>query len=72
MCSVKGSAEIVQANGHESVAESVDGAAPDDSPAALKLAHLQLAKDDRWSLRLKLPSDIGVLTSSGRDLDASA
>ena len=68
MCSTKESAVVVQASGHESVAESVDGAAPDDSLAALKLAHLQLEKRRRRALRLRLPSDVDLLTSTGRDL----
>ena len=68
MCLAKESAEIVQANGLESVAESVDGAALDDSLAALKLAHLQLEKHRRRARRLRLPSDVDLLTSTGRDL----
>ena len=68
MCSAKASAEIVQANGHESVAESVDGSAPGDSLAALKLADLQLQTHGRRALRLRLPSDVDLLTSTGRDL----
>ena len=46
MCLAKESAEIVQANGSESMAESVDGSAPGDSLAALKLADLQLQNTD--------------------------
>ena len=68
MCLAKESAEIVEANGSESVAESVDGAAPDDSPAALRLADLQSEKHRRRALRPEWPSDIDELTSSGRDL----
>ena len=54
MCSVKESAEIVQANGPQSVAESADGAAPGDSLAAPMLADLQLEKRGRQLLRLRL------------------
>ena len=43
-------AEIVQANGSESVTESVDGSAPGDSLAALKLADLQLQTHGRRDL----------------------
>ena len=68
MRSVKESAEIVQVNGPQSVAESVDGSAPGDSLAALKLADLQLQTHGRRALRLRLPSDVDLLTSTGRDL----
>ena len=54
MRSVKESAVVVQANGHQSVAESVDGSAPADSLAAPMLADLQLEKRGRQLLRLRL------------------
>ena len=56
MRSVKESAEIAQANGHISVAESVDGSAPGDSLAALKLAGIQSPKHSNPALRQERPS----------------
>ena len=50
----------------------VDGSAPGDSLAALKLADLQLQTHGRRALRPERPSDTDVLTSSGRDLDTGA
>ena len=72
MRSVKESADILQVNGPQSVAESVDGSAPGDSLAALKLADLQLQTHGRRALRQERPSATDVLTSSGRDLDTGA
>ena len=72
MRSVKKSTEIAQANGHISVAESVDGSAPGDSQAALKLAGIQSPKNSNPALRQERPSTTDVLTSSGRDLDTGA
>ena len=66
MRSVKESAEIAQANGHISVAKSVDGSAPGDSLAALKLADLQLQTHGRRALRLTLPSDVDLLADVDR------
>ena len=68
MRSVEESVEITQANGSESMAQSVHGSAPGDSLAALKLADLQLQTHGRRALRLRLPSDVDLLTSTGRDL----
>ena len=68
MRSVKESAEIAQANGPQSVADSMDSSAPGDSLAALKLADIQLQTHGRRALRLRLPSDVDLLTSTGRDL----
>ena len=57
MRSVKESADAVQANGPQSVAESADGSAPGDSLAALMLADLQLQTHGRRALRQEPPSD---------------
>ena len=72
MRSTKESAVIVQANGHESVAESVDGSAPGDSLAALKLADLQLQTHGRralrqeWSSATTVPAREAVLFTQQR------